>query len=133
MTRSLRVCAFVVAPVLLLAAGCGGSAEKPVNEQLAQHFNSALGQLAEMDANQENGVAAKRGRLDRVSCAAGSCTVKWQRWDGRAIVTHYALAGGPKCFTARARPELQPIMDDTIGAYNTHPLNDLSTKPGLDC
>jgi hypothetical protein len=132
-TRSLRVCAFVVAPVLLLAAGCGGSAEKPVNEQLAQHFNTALGQLAEMDANQENGVAAKRGRLDRVSCAAGSCTVWWHRWDGRAIVTRYALAGGPKCFTARARPELPPVIDDTIGAYNTHPLNDLSTKPGLDC
>jgi hypothetical protein len=49
------------------------------------------------------------------------------------MVTHYALAGGPKCFTARARPELQPVIDDTIGAYNTHPLNDLSTKPGLDC
>jgi hypothetical protein len=133
-TRSLRVGgALAAASVLLLAAGCGGRAEKPVRQQLVQHFNTALGQLAEMDANRESGVAPKRGRLESVSCGTGSCAIHWRRWDGRAVVTRYALAGGPKCFTARARPELPPTMDDTIGAYGTHPLNDLSTKPGLDC
>jgi hypothetical protein len=119
--------------VLLLAAGCGGRAEEPVRQQLVQHFNTALGQLAEMDANEESGVAPKRGRLTGVSCGTAWCTVHWRRWDGRAMVTRYALTGGPRCFTARASPELPPIIDDTIGAYGTHPLNDLSTKPGLRC
>jgi hypothetical protein len=130
--RSVLV-AVAAVPALLLAAGCGGSAPEPVKTQLEQHFQQGLDQLAEMDANEDSGFDAKRGRLTKATCSPSSCTLRWRTWDGKVASTRYVIRGNSKCFTAHAKPELPAVMDDTIGAYGAHPLNDMSSKPGLDC
>jgi hypothetical protein len=104
-----------------------------VHEQLAGHFRAALVDLGKMDASEDNGVDERRGKLESVACGAATCTARWTTWDGKSEVTRYEIHGGRRCFTAIATPRLPDVLDDTIGAYGAHPLNDLSTRPGLSC